>query len=102
MELLADVLAHFAPQGIGRVRPQTEHEMGEQGTDQIQPDQQQQYLADGGKVNAAGALHLAHDAGENLGGGVAQHLGAKDGDGGAEDGQEGGHAQLDAPGFQGA
>ena len=60
--------------------------VGEQGAEQVQPAQKQQNAGQGVKVDGAGTGDHGHEALKEFGGGLAQDLGAQDGEGGAGNG----------------
>ncbi len=72
----------------------------EQRAEYIDAQHAQQYLAHPAKVDAALALHLAHQALEDFRRGLAQYLGADDAAGGGQYGQPRGQQQLGAVGLQ--
>ena len=88
VDLLGDILA----EAVGDLHRDAGHDpaldVAEQGGEQVQAEHDQDDVADVAEVDRAGAGDLGHHAFEQLGGGLAQDLGADDGEDGGGDGEE--------------
>ena len=76
VDFFADAVAEVIADLLRKPGHQPALDKAERGAEQIHPQQEQQHLADVGKVNAADAAQLSDPAGGQCGGSFCQHLGS--------------------------